>query len=117
MQREEPNIIKARNSRLPQARDIKQIYCIHTRNLFLKTNFPGMFYDDKCVNMNCQEKDTQFHLFYSDCFKEGFSIVKNRIDYNDIFSNCVSQQKIVKDIMIDRYQRRLSILSPKGRSK
>ena len=47
--------------------DIKQIYTIRTRNLYLKTNFPGMFSDDKCVNINCEERDTEYHLFYVDC--------------------------------------------------
>ena len=47
--------------------DIKHIYIIHTRNLYLKTNFPGVFSDDKCVNNNCEERDTEYHLFYVDC--------------------------------------------------
>ena len=54
--------------------DIKQIYSIRTRNLYLKTNFPGMFTDDKCVNISCQEKDNEFHLFYSKYFSEDNSI-------------------------------------------
>ena len=98
-------------------RDMKQIYSIRTRNLFLKTNFPGMFSDNKCVNINCIQKDTEFHLFYSDCFKKGNSIVQVDTEYSDIFSNNVVKQKIVKDIIIDRYQIRYDILSSMGRSR
>ena len=97
--------------------DIKQIYSIRTRNLFLKTNFPGMYFDDKCVNVNCQEKDTEFHLFYSDCFNEGNPIMQQNIEFNQIFSNNVFEQKVIKDILIERYQKRLKTLSSSGRSR
>ena len=91
--------------------DIKEIFSIRTRNLFLKTNFPGMFSDDKCVKKPCNERDTEFHLFNSDCFKKENTIVQINLDYNQIFSNDVSKQKLIKDIIIDRYKTRSNILS------
>ena len=91
--------------------DMKQIYTIRTRNLYLKTNFPGVFSDDKCVNINCEERDTEYHLFYSDCFNEGNEIIQTNIEYNQIYSDNINQQKTIKDIIIARYQRRLRILS------
>ena len=97
--------------------DMKQIYSIRTRNLFLKTNFPCMFSDSKCVNINCDQKDTEFHLFYSDCFIRDNPIIQNNIEYNQIFSNNVPKQKLIKDIIMDRYKSRLNILSSAGRSR
>ena len=97
--------------------DIKLIYSIRTRNLYLKTNFPGMFDNDKCVNSSCQEKDNEFHLFYSKCFSEENTLVRSGIEYENIFSNNVRQQKVVKDILMTRYEKRLKILSSHGRSK
>ena len=75
-----------------------------------------MFTDNKCVNANCQEEDTEYHLFYSNCFIDEKSVVKPHVDYNNIFSSNVSQQKIVKDIIIEQYQRRLNLISSSGRS-
>ena len=97
--------------------DMKQIYSIRTRNLFLKSNFPGMFTDNKCVNINCNEKDTEYHLFYADCFKTKNIIVQNGTEFNQIFSNDVPTQKTIKDIIMDRYQSRLKVLSSCGRSR
>ena len=97
--------------------DMKQIYLIRARNLFLKTNFPGMFSDNKCVNINCDQKDTQFHLFYSDCFKSENKIIEKNLEYNQIFSNDVTRQKIIKEIIMQRYQIRSNILSSMGRSR
>ena len=97
--------------------DIKEIFSIRTRNLYLKTNFPGMFDNDKCVNSSCQEKDNEFHLFYSKCFSEENTLVRSGIEYENIFSNNVRQQKVVKDILMTRYEKRLKILSSHGRSK
>ena len=97
--------------------DIKQIYTIRTRNLYLKTNFIGMFSDDKCVNIICEERDTEYHLFYAYCFDEGNEIIETNIEYNQIYSDNVKQQKTIKDIIIARYQRRLKIISSEGRSR
>ena len=97
--------------------DLKQIYSVRTRNLFLKTNFPGMFSDDQCVNTNCEERDTEFHLFYSECFNNGNTIVQSDLEFDDIYSNNVQKQKIIKDIIVDKYQRRLNIVSSIGRSR
>ena len=97
--------------------DMKQIFSIRTRNLFLKTNFPGMFLNDKCVNIACEERDTEFHLFYSNCFKNENAIIQTNLEFNDIFSNNVSKQKIIKDIIIENYKRRLNILSSMIRSR
>ena len=91
--------------------DIKEIFSIRTRNLFLKTNFPGMFSDDKCVKKLCNERDTEFHLFYSDCFKKENTIVQINLEYNQFFSNDVPKQKLIKDIIIERYKTRSNMLS------
>ena len=97
--------------------DIREIFSIRTRNLFLKTNFPGMFSNPKCVNIKCEERDTEFHLFYSNCFKQENTIIQINLEFNDIFSNNVKNQKIVKDIIIEKYKRRLVVLSSIGGSR
>ena len=43
--------------------DMKQIYLLRTQNVMVKTNFPGMFPNDKCVSSLCMEKDSSSHVF------------------------------------------------------
>ena len=75
-----------------------------------------MFSDDRCVNETCSEKDTEFHLFYSNCFSEKNQIVQPNTEYNDIYSSDVSKQKTIKDIIMSRYEKRMKFLSSQGRS-
>ena len=75
-----------------------------------------MFSDVKCVNTTCEERDTEYHLFYSDCFTKRNELIETNIEFNQIYSDNVKQQKIIKDMIIDRYQRRLKVLSSQGRS-
>ena len=64
-----------------------------------------MYSNDKCVSVKCEERDTEFHLFYSNCFKIENTLIQMDLEFNDIFSNNVVKQKIVKDIIIEKYKR------------
>ena len=76
-----------------------------------------MFSDDQFVNTNCEKRDTEFHMFYSECFNNGNTIVQSDLEFDDIYSNNVQKQKIIKDIIVDKYQRRLKIISSMERSR
>ena len=60
---------------------------------------------------------TQYHLFYSNCFqKHSQNVIPSDIKYEDIFSNDVNKQLIVKQIFYQKYNDRDNYLSSIGRS-
>ena len=91
---------------------MRQIYCIRMRNLQLKCNYPSQYNDTKCIIPSCISDDSQQHLFLSSYFdKNGRNLVNKDLKYEDIFTNNVSKQLIVKNIMMTRYNYRTEILS------
>ena len=97
--------------------DLKQIYAIRSRATMCKSNFPSMFRNISCPREGCIENDTQYHLFYSNCFqKHSQNVIPSDIKYEDIFSNDVNKQLIVKQIFYQKYNDRDKYLSSIGRS-
>ena len=93
--------------------DIKQIYSIRTQNVVTKANFPGMFNNDKCVSDNCSEKDSSRHIFYCKFLEDpSAKLVMNKsLKYEDIFSNDIQKQMIIKSIFMKKYKQRQRIIS------
>ena len=82
-----------------------------------KSNFPSMFRNISCPREGCIENDTQYHLFYSNCFqKHSQNVIPSEIKYEDIFSNDVNKQLIVEQIFYQKYNDRDKYLSSIGRS-
>ena len=75
--------------------DMKDIFKMRSRNIFVKTNFPNMFNDDKCVVNLCTGKDDQKHIFECTHLKTNKFSVDN-VKYEEIFSNEVSKLKSIK---------------------
>ena len=82
-----------------------------------KSNFPSMFKDISSPREGCFENDTQYHLFYSNCFQSNTqNVTLCDIKYEDIFSNDVKKQFTVKHIFYPNYNDRDKYSSSIGRS-
>ena len=59
----------------------------------VKTNFPGMFLNDKCVSNLCTEKDSSSHVFYCQFLEDPNEklLVDRNIKYEDIYSNNIQR--------------------------
>ena len=93
--------------------DIKQIYLLRTQNIMVKTNFPGMFQNDKCVSNQCSEKDSSRHVFYCKYLNDTNEkcLINKNIKYEDIYSNDIQMQVTVKNIFMKKYKQRQKVFS------
>ena len=93
--------------------DVKQIYLLRTQNVMVKANFPGMFKDDKCVMIQCNERETSEHIFSCKYLndEEEKCLLNEEIQYNDINSNNIFKQLTVKNIFLKKFKQREKILS------
>ena len=93
--------------------DVKQIYSLRTRNVLVKTNFPGMFKDLKCVSEFCSEEESSSHIFNCKYLedKNEKCLMKDKINFEDIYSNDIKKQLAVKNIFMKKFKKRNTIYS------
>ena len=89
------------------------IYHVRCRELNLKNNFPSASKDKKCLFPSCMQKDSQEHVFSSDCFSTGseIEIVNPNINYTDIFSSHVQLQVNIVNIMYAKLEIRRTFIT------
>ena len=86
---------------------------IRLRDIPLKCNFPNAFSDRKCLAAPlCQEEDTNEHLFKCFYMTSKTEICKENIRYEQIFSDNVSDQEIIANIIFTRLEQRKTFLNP-----
>ena len=90
---------------------MKKIFMIRTRNLNIKENFPGKFNDKKCVAINCDNEDTQLHLYHCEHLESENTTIGLNLPYDSIFEGSVEQQVGVMHIMMKRFERRNQLMS------
>ena len=91
--------------------EMRRIYHLRCRQVFLKCNFPSFFGDKKCVAPH-QAFDRQKHVFYCSFFSSKNEIASPNIKYDDIFASNVKNQIEVMRIFYERLERRKGYLSP-----
>ena len=97
-------------------RIMQQIFQARTRNLNLKKNFPNKFSDIKCVVPECDDDDSQKDLFDCRFLEPKQQVMTNgaRVEYDDLFSDCVEKQVLVVQILNKKYQSRVKYLASQG---
>ena len=93
--------------------DMKQIYLLRTQNILVKSNFPGMFKDVKCVSEFCSEEESARHIFYCKHLEDENAkcLMTRNIKFDDIFSNNIKSQLTVKNIFMKKFKKRNEMLS------
>ena len=104
------NYLKAGNGLTVES--MKNIFYIRSRNLQLKCNFPLQYSDRKCIVAECDGEDSQIGLFTCNYFAGDNTNMHFQVKYEDIFSSNVPMQAAVMNILMERYERRLLLLSP-----
>ena len=82
--------------------------------LEVKTNYKGSYSNHTCpVCLDDTKEDTQKHLLT--CEKlEGSDVVSNHVQYDDIFQENPSVQLIITRILMQKFEKRKSILNNKS---
>ena len=87
------------------------IFQLRSRNLPLKCNFPSQYNDRKCIVNECSDEDSQSDL-YTCKFLEPLNIIKtNDLEYHDIFGDEVTKQVSMMNLIMRKYESRLTVLS------
>ena len=91
--------------------EMKRIFQIRSREIFIKSNFPSAFKDVSCFFPGCPDNNKQSHLYDSSCFSGDNEIVSNNVNYSAIFSRNISEQKIVMQIFFTKLEKRAKFLT------
>ena len=89
------------------AEEMRRIYHIRNREIFLKANFPSAFPDTKCVFPTCSDRDEQLHIFNSTCFSGGSELTNQKVPYESIFGSNINEQCLVMQIFFSKLERRI----------
>ena len=92
--------------------DMRRIFHIRCREIHLKANFPAYFSDTKCPASDCNEDDTQRHMFSSSCFAMPNSLLNNIIKYEDIFGSDILLQIERMRIFFSKLDNRQKVFDP-----
>ena len=92
--------------------NMRKIYHIRTREIYIKANFPSAFKDTNCLIPSCTDRDEQTHIFNSSCFSEVNELAKDNIEYTSIFGQNVSDQMRVMNILFGKLERRMKLFNP-----
>ena len=82
------------------------IFCLRSRDLAIRGNFPKFHKDLKCVVNGCPEIETQRHIFYCMFLSSSKEVIPKDISYDDLFSDELQKQQQVMSIMRERVKRR-----------
>ena len=92
-------------------REMKQLFQLRSHNLQLKDNFPNQFTDRDCVIPECSGQDSQRGLFYCNYLEPINTLTETAVEYDDIFSNEISKQKLAMKIIYQKYTSRNKYLA------
>ena len=88
----------------------RKILGLRLRDIDLKGNFSKAYSDIYCQIPNCNEIETQRHVFYSTCIQStNIQQQKEVIEYEEIFQNNVVVQTIVARIIYANIEKRKQI--------
>ena len=93
------------------ARLMQKIFQLRSRNLPVKANFPRMHDNIKCVIPECNGEDSQKGLFFCEYLEPMNQVIDQYIQYEDIFTECVEKQKLVVNIIDQKYESRVKYLA------
>ena len=89
---------------------MRTIFQIRVRNLPLKSNFPSQFTDTKCIITQCNDNDSQDHLYICKYIAKSGSIMRTDVDYCDMFCDNVQKQTEVMNILMTKMKIRNDLL-------
>ena len=95
--------------------NMRRIYHVRCREIPLKTNFLSAFEDDSCLFPLCTDKDSQNHIFASNCFSSNNQIIQTNVRYSDIFGFDVELQVNNVNILFSRLEKRKQFITLSGR--
>ena len=83
------------------------------RENFLKSNFPSLFEDRKCIAAPvCNEMDIEKHIYECYYFSKKNEIAIENVEYEYIYQNNVLKQIQVMNIFNKKMRIRKSLMSP-----
>jgi len=93
----------------------RKIFTIRTRDLNIRGNFKNSYNDIKCQVPECDEQETQKHVFQSYCIHTSTIHDPNvSIKYEEIFGENVSSQSYVANVIYRNIERRNNIIPSAG---
>ena len=93
--------------------NMKIILKIRIRDIQLKCNFPGAFSDKKCLaSPSCKGDDSNSHVFQCEFTTSGSEVCKDKVIYEDIFSDKCEKQSLIANIFLMRLEKRKSFMNP-----
>ena len=91
--------------------NMRKIFHIRCREVFIKSNYPALFGDKKCPAPHA-EIDQQSHVFDCSFFTKRNEIISPNLKYGDIFKDNVEKQMEVMKIFYAQLDLRTSYLTP-----
>ena len=82
--------------------DMRRIFQLRIRDVTVRGNFPKAYQSTVCLFPGCSSEETQFHLFYSNCWVETNDLAnlqESSACYEDIFNNNVVKQLQVMSVI------------------
>ena len=85
---------------------MQKIFQLRSRNLPVKANFPKLHANIKCVIPECNDEDSQKGLFLCKFLDPINQISNQNTQYEDFFTDCGDKQKLIVNIIDQKYQSR-----------
>ena len=96
---------------------MRRIMKIRIRDIPVRGNFPNASKQTDCPASNCSSKETQIHLYESNCWtknEENKTLSTTGANYSDIYGRYIQKQFEVMVIMFRKLEKRNIILREDG---